>query len=400
MRTLRSAGVAIGVALISVGVVAACGDDDNAVNPKAEAGADVATPPPVDGGGDAPVSTCGITIPTTYESPDYATNAAQEIALRSAFDAFLKPMKDAENVFAEAGTPQPITKAQLEALYTAGAPNVKGITTAFYQGRVNGWLTDYEAAFTAGPYVPADPPPASGGVYGKWVFNARGVDLRQAMEKGIYTAGFYNHAVQVLTSGAITEATIDRLVAAFGAHPSFQNNQNAATNKDVNSASYAARRTPKTGTGPYLTIKAALIKAKASAAAGDKCNKDRDDALKVFFAEWEKTNYATVIFYFSDIATKLQGATPDYAAILHGWGEAIGFIAGYRTTPQAQRIITDAQIDALASKSYAPEGQPVEGYKLQTSSLEAIGRLTAAIGDIKTVYAFTDADVQSFKTNY
>ena len=67
---------------------------------------------------------------------------AQELALRKAFDDFLKPMKDNETGLTPdaGGTFTALTKAQLEALYTGGNPSVKSVTTPYYQAKVTTWL--------------------------------------------------------------------------------------------------------------------------------------------------------------------------------------------------------------------------------------------------------------------
>lgn len=389
---------------VSLLVAAACGDDDNTVRPRLDGGVDATVgDADVDGGG--PLA-CGAMIPSTYDSPTYETNAAQELALRKAFDDFLKPFRDNETALTPdaGGTFTPLTKAQLETLYGAGTPSVKSVTTAYYQAKVAAWIAEYEAAAADGTYTPVDPPDTNdkGGSYGRWVFNGRGLDLKQAIEKGSYNAAFYNHAVSIITSGTPTVGTVDRLVAAFGAHPSFPNNQNAQQNKDVNAAGYAARRDSKDAAnpGPYQKAKKALITAKAAITAGERCNADRDAALKAFLAEWEKSQLATVIYYFNDIITKLSGADPDYPAVLHAYGEAVGFIAGFKTIPQERRIVTDAQIDSLLQKSFAADGQPVEAYKLKTNPVAGASQLQQVINDIKAIYGFSDAEVESFKKNY
>lgn len=371
----------------------ACGDDDNTVRLRPDAGGDATTP-------DAPTA-CGVIVPATYESAAYGQNAAAELAARAAFDAFTQPMKDIENAFGDGGTPDAgPTQTQLAALYAAGTPSVRSITTDYFQGRVDAWLQDYEASISAGVYAPADPPPAKGGLLGKYVMNARGIDIRQAVEKGLYNAAFYNHAVKLVTAGAPTEATVDRLVAAFGAHPSFQNNQNAAQNKDVNAAGYAARRDAKDAAnpGPYLRAKRALLTAKASIAAGEKCNADRDAAFKAFFLEWEKSQYATVVYYYKDIEKKLAATPLDASAVLHAHSEGVGFIAGFRTIDPAYRKITDAQIDSLLAKSYVPTGAPAEAYKVLTAT-DASAKLESAIQDIKGIYGFSDAEMNGFEKN-
>lgn len=398
----------------SMGLAIACGDDDAEVRPRLDAGGgDVVVPDgDVDGG-----PACTLTPPADYLSAAFETNAKLELDLRTAFSGFLKPMVDAENAQTDGGTITEVTKAQLETLWQGGNPSIKSITTSYYQGRVDGWLGAYEAATDAGAFDLATQgatPPASGGYYGKYVYDPNMIDLRQAIEKGTYTAGFFNHAVGIVSAGNLTEASIDRIVAAWGAHASFQNNHLAtagatAATRDVNSAGYAARRTPKDGaTGPYLRAKAAAIKAKAAIAAGPTCAADRDAAIQEFLLEWEKATYATVVFYFNDILTKLSSrpdeATPAGAAawtgIFHAHGECIGFIAGFKTIPQAYRKITDAQIDALLAKALAPEGGPLKVLELKTATTASAIQLNGALAEIKTVYGFSDAEMESFKLVY
>jgi hypothetical protein len=402
-------------------VAAACSDDDHSVTvrPSGDAGRDVYVPPVTPDG-----SSCALgTLPTEYTSAAYDTNAKAELDLRTKFAELLKPFTDNETLAADAGAGTQKTKASLDALWN-GTPSVKAITTTYYQGRINGWLTGYETASGAGSIntemeivgAAADAgPPANGGYYGPrgFVFDGSLVDLKQALEKGSYTAAFFNHATGIVAGGNLTEASIDRLIAAWGAHASFQNNHEVkagatATTRDIQSAGYAARRTPKDGrTGPYLRAKAALIKAKAAIAAGASCNAERGPALKDFFLEWEKGTYATVVYYFStEIVAKLSPSAPAadnalaWANIFHSHGECIGFLAGFKTTPQAYRKITDAQIDSLLTKALVPEGQAAKIVELKTAPPTSVVSLNSALAEIKTIYGFTEEEMTSFKQNF
>lgn len=399
------------------GIAVACGDDDALVRPRVDGGSGdvVAADGDTDGNADSG-PTCALTLPADYVSAAFETNAKLELDLRTAFNAFLAPMVANESAIqADAGAGSIITKSQLDTLWNGGNPSVKSITTPYWQTRIDGWLADYEAATTAGPFTldtsGATPPP-DGGTYQRYTYNAAMIDLKQAIEKGSYTAAFFNHAAGVVASGSLTEASIDRLVAAWGAHASFQNNHvvdagATAATRDVNSAGYAARRTPKDGNpGPYTRAKAALIKAKAAIAAGATCNADRDQAIKDFFLEWEKATYATVVYYFSEILGKVQPTapahtdTPAWTGILHSHGECIGFIGGFKSTPQAFRKITDAQIDTLLQKALLPEGGASSIVQLKSAPATAAISLNGALADIKTIYGFTDEEMTSFKQVY
>jgi hypothetical protein len=427
MSIKKSRVVFLGAAVLALVLTAvACGDDDNAATPRNDGGTpDVIAADSSNGGTDAANdgsgSTCGLTLPADYTSAAYETNAKAELDLRTAFAAFLKPMSDNEAAIVSGDAGAPLSKASLDTLWQAGSPNVKSITTSYWQTRVDGWLAAYETASNAGSMdlamttvvTQGQTPPSNGGFYGRFAYDGKLVDLRQAIEKGTYTAGFFNHAVGIVTAGSLTEASIDRLIAAWGAHPTFQNSHVAndagttTANRDIQSAGYAARRTPKDGkTGPYLRAKAALIKAKAAIAAGAKCDADRDAALKEFFLEWEKATYATVVFYFSDIVAKLSPTPPlandanGWTALFHSHGECIGFIGGFKSTPQAYRKITDAQIDGLLSKALVPEGGASKIVEIKTSTQASVLSLNGVLADIKTIYGFTDEEMTSFKTVY
>lgn len=400
MHSLRLAFFAAAVAAGTL-TVFACGDDEDAIvrqrfdaGPQSDAAAD--------GGG------CGLALPATYEAPAFDVNAAAELSLRASFEAFVDPMLDHESGSLDGGAPEGgVSASTLAALYAAGTPSLRGITTVYYQGKIDGYVADYEAASTAGTYTPTDPPTGPGkraNLAGSavWYFNGRGVDLRQAIEKGLYNAAFFNHASLLVGPGqGISVATVDRLVAAFGAHPSFPNSPSAPQNKDVFAAAHAARRDsndPATP-GPYQRAKAALIKARAAVTAGDACNAERDAALSAFFLEWEKSQYATVVYAFVEETKKLAAPTKDAAAILHAHGEAIGTIGGFRTIDATRRKITDAQIDSLLQKAYAPVGAPAEAYKVVTDP-NASASLAAAVAEIQSIYAFTAAEMKDFEIDY
>ena len=120
---------------------------------------------------------------------------------------------------------------------------------------------------------------------------------------------------------------------------------------------------------------------------------ERDAALKIFLHEWEKSSYATVIYDFNDITARLIASTLDYGPVLHAYGEAVGLIAGFKTIPQDRRVITDAQIDSLLQKIFAPDGGQVEVHKVKTNAVEATAHLRDAITDIKGIYGMSDAEV-------
>jgi hypothetical protein len=385
-------------AVACVVAAAACSDDATTTPPQNTNDSGTTT----DGGTDAPAqpdtgtTSCGLTIPATYESAAYETNAATELALRAAFKAYTDKLKKVET------DNTAVTAQELEDLYGAGAPSLKSTSNTYFQGKLGEWHTAFAAAATK-TWTPSEPPGAEGGKFGSYLFSARGVDLRQQIEKGLFGAVFYNHALTVM-NGPLTEASIDKLVAIFGAHPSFPNDDKAAQNPDVYVASYAERRDKKDAAnpGPYLKIKTALITAKAAIKEGDRCKTDRDAALATFRKEWEKALMATVIFYANDAATKLatDPATPTTQSNgLHSYNELVAFIHGFKGVPQSGRVITDAQLDELLTMGLAPSAGDFNGYKMVTDTAGSVGRLKQIADKVIPIYGFTAAEVDAFKVN-
>ncbi len=339
---------------------------------------------------------CGLTLPATYESPAYEKAAAAELTVRAQFKAFTDPMKAADLDL----TVQP-TAAQLTALFDAGSPSLRAITTPYYAPKVETSIGVFVGA-AGKTWAPVDPPSGPGGQYGKYLFTATGTDIRQSIEKGLFGAALYNHAF-ALMKGTITEATIDSLVAIYGAHPSFPQDDKAMTHPDTLVAQYAKRRNKPGADGPYQTIKKSLITAKAAAFAGASCDGERDAALATFRQEWEKVIFSTVIFYLNDASLKLstEPATTDtVSGGLHGYGEVVSFVHGYRGVPQEGKKITDAQIDELLAAINAPHDKPATSYKLATDAATEIPKLQKAITTIATIYGFSAQEVDGFKLSY
>jgi len=248
MRKLRNllffAAVALGAA-----VPVACADDgDNVVRTRPDGGdasADAASDGP------APNTlTCGVMIPATYESPNFALNAKEELDLKGRVVALLDKMRSAEGP-----TPMAVTTADLNAIFTAGTPSLRSIATAYAQATIDTYLAQFGDAATKtwNPTdVEADGGAGDGGADdggvvvptgGKYenasIVNPIGINLREATEKVLLDGSLYNYALQ-LASGVITEATVDRLVAIFGATPKFASSaDDAGADTDTLIAQYA-----------------------------------------------------------------------------------------------------------------------------------------------------------------
>jgi hypothetical protein len=344
-------------------------------------------------------------VPDEYDGAAYEQNAAADLLLRAQMKAFQDPMKAAE-----ADVMVVPVLADLQAAYDDGSPSLLDLTTAYYAPKVDAVLAELVTA-AGNMWTPAEPPSGPGGIFGVHIYNANGSDLRQLTEKGLFNAALYNHAI-VIAGGTLDEAAIDRLVAVFGAHPSFPGDSAAMTNKDEFMAVYAERRSPKDPAdpskpldagdpGPYFRIKRSLITAKAAIAAG--CDVERDDAIASFLHDWEITNAGTIIYYLNDAAKKLTTPNPMTADLdggLHGYGEAIAFLHGMRTVTAPGKVITDAEIDQLLADLGSPHDAPATAYKLLTDTAAEVPKLQAGIAMIAGIYGFTASQVETFKNVY
>src|SRR5262249_38190596 len=103
-------------------VVTACGDDDALVRLRLDGGPDATFA--TDGSGEGGTLGCGVTLPTTYESASFATNAAIEIAMAGHFEAIQAKMKETEGT-----SSLQVAAADLKALYGEGAPSLRAVST-------------------------------------------------------------------------------------------------------------------------------------------------------------------------------------------------------------------------------------------------------------------------------
>lgn len=382
-------------ALLAVGLVffASCKEDDK-----------VTTPPPPE-----------LEVPSFYDSTGYAANVVTESQVRAQLSALTSRMQVGRNMDST------VTFTELQNLYNG--TTLRTVTGASYQTKVDTALQELSKATGKGvryAWENAPVPGSDGGVIptsgrAGYLYDENVLELEQVVEKGMFAAAMYNHAV-ALMSGTITEATIDRLVEIYGAKPGFGNNErNSDPNRDRFSAQYAARRSDSANANSlYARIQRNLITAKAAVRAGSAFNAQRDQALADFKLNWEKALAATVINYCHSTLSGLTATNRDDATVssaMHAYGEAVGFLSGWRAVPASQRRITDAQIDELLDLLRAPYAQTTSAQSylfLSTSSATAqLFRLdgrndpnTGVIERLAQIYGFSDAEVEDFRRNW
>lgn len=351
------------------------------------------------------LSACGekdkapLRIPADYDGTAFTANVSTQDAVRSQLEALVAEIKKGRT------TGTVLDYNTLSQLYNAGNPSLQSITTTYYANRLDGagnWLDELAKA-SGNTYSPATPS-GQGGTFGGYLFEENGLELEQIVEKGLFGAAMYHHAV-TLMQGEMTPATADQLLRIFGAHPDFPNTPTAANaaNPDKFMANYAARRDKNDGTGLYFQMKNAFIKLQAALKAGDDYNQERDEALATLRETWEKVNAGTVINYCHSVISTLSGTnTTDAqkASALHAYGECVGFLHGWRSLPASYKIMTDAEIDELLVLLNAPYDGVPNSYKFATDPVNELPKLSTVISKLKAKYNFSDQEVEDFRNNW
>ncbi|GAL66674.1 hypothetical protein [Jejuia pallidilutea] len=342
-----------------------------------------------------------LTIPDEFVSPNFDSNVVAENTVINELAAMTTDVNNAE-ANAQASTVAPIS-------YPA---TLQSVTLNSYKNLVESWLVELVKSanspdgFQNPGFGNTPDENQEGGLLGTRLLDEYGLELEQMVEKGSFGAALYNHAVTVVngikngTDGFIDSGAIDRLVEIHGADITFNPSETTAA------ATYSRRRSNLTAeTGFFFDIKTNLITAKAAMEAGEAFNDQRNQALDAFLMNWEKSNFATVIYYCN--ATKVQltnaFALPDgdeknnaLGNALHAYAEGVGFTHGFKGLNN--KLITDAQIDSILDLLLAPEGQNPESYRF-LNEVSILSNLDVIIEDLKDIYGFTNEEVTSFYVN-
>lgn len=351
---------------------------------------------------DEPEEDNELQIPSSYDGQNFETNASSQLELVQKLGDLSSAMKvgrtDGNNV----------DKADLDNIFTDGNPSLADEVTAYYKSRIEGtagWFDELAKA-SGNSWTPQEPDGMSeGGTFEGYLFDENGVELEQLIEKGQFGATLYNHAASLM-SGEISLATVDQLVAVFGAKPAFANSGSgnvSADDKDRVMAKYGARRDKDDGNGMYTQLKEEFIKLQAYVRAGAEYAVERDAALDKIQVLWERINAATVINYCHSPISKLSQTSPsdaDVSSALHAIAEAIGFIKGFKTVDPNYRIITDSQIDDILALFNAPHDDVASVYLFATSPQDELSKLQQIITDLQSLYDFSNQEIEDFKSNW
>lgn len=341
-----------------------------------------------------------LSIPTIYESTNFLTNAATQIGIGKRLIAITTEAKKGRTTSAI------VTTDSLNYWFSTASPSLKSVNTNYFAAKLEGttgWFAEIAKA-SGNIYTPSATIAGNGGTYGGYLFDENGLELEQLIDKGQLGSVTYHQAASLL-SGAITPETVDQVIALFGANPTFPNTPTATKTPqpDLLMANYAARRDKNDGKGFYSQMKTAFLQLQAAVKAGANYTKERDEAVNNIKITWEKVNASTLINYCHSVVATLSATSPtdaQKAAALHAYGECVGFVHGWRTIPQAQKKITDTQIDELLDLLNAPATGTPTSYKFITDAVNQLPRLTQIINKLKVIYGFTATEIEDFKNNW
>ncbi len=343
--------------------------------------------------GDSPATPTPLKIPERYDTTTYSVSTSDIYQIRDDFEALISKLKS--------GRDKGIT-IDYEELATLYAP-LKPLTMPEYDPVVESLLQS--AVSSSGEdFDPMSDPQDNyyGGVYGGYFFDKYGRCIDENFEKGMYAALLYNQA-NILIGDGVSATDIDKLIALFGASPSFPNTNRAAVNADEFIAEYAAQRDKNDGKGLYTQMKKALITAQAAAKAGNDYRDDLNASIATVKSVWERALMATAISYMYSTISKLSGSNLDVttrASAIHSFGEASGIMFGWRFLSSKQRIATDNQLDEVLSLIGMPVNQEPTIHLLWQQPFSELPKLETAIRSLQTIYGFSDADLEDFKTNW
>jgi hypothetical protein len=336
-----------------------------------------------------------LTIPSEYISPNYDANVVAEAQVIGELATMTGELNDAE------------ANAQTNPVDAINYPTtLSNVTIPAYRNLIQEWLVELVASANSpdgfvNPGLGGTPAPGQeGGLLGTRLLDENGLELEQMIQKGSFGAACYNHALTVIYGdAALTADMIDKLVEIHGTDISFNASEASAA------AQYSKRRSDNVNqTGFFYDIRTNLITAKAAIEAGSAFNSTRDEALENYLLNWEKSNFATVIYYceatknFLQEAASLTGEEREnkLGDAMHAYAEGVGFTHGFRGL--SQKLITDAEIDAILAKLLAPAGQVPESHRFINEAL-LIQNLDEIQEDIQSIYGFSNEEVTSFYVN-
>lgn len=339
-----------------------------------------------------------LVVPTSYESVDYDTNTYIERNLAKKFSSLVALMKQGEN---PANT---LDKSTLLTAYNDGASEGLKAKTGWIAAHIEQIVFADLAKHSGKTYHPDHGDTGTlGGVFQNRLLNNGAFEILQSADKGSY-AGMFLFQILELKKGTFDQKALDKMIALYGAHPSFPNTPTAANTAfpDKFIANYVSRRDKNDGNGYYSQIKKEFLTLQAAIQAGSAYDAEKEESFTRLVQTMEKGLAATAINYMYAAIDKLSKTNPtdvDKAGALHDLSEAAGFIQGFMQLNSSYVKIQDNEVNSiLLNLFYTSPAQTF--YKFTNDPVNSLPNLLAAMDKLKSIYQFSSSDMTDFKTNW
>ncbi len=343
--------------------------------------------------GPAPVT---LTPADSYMSANWNANTADVRTTRDQFNSLVNYMKTGQDGSTKLDLNQLNTLFNQDNRLANLSGNFKSdIQTVFFPSLVknSGQAFHPDSAATA----------VLGGAFEGRLFSERAYEILQAVDKGLYAAGFLNQIIS-LGDAALDQAKLDQMLALYGAHPSFPNTPTAANsdNPDVLIANYTARRDKNDGNGLYSQIKTNFLTLQATMLTEGDWTAERAATQKLLEANIEKALAATAINYMKTAVKKLSSTNvsdADKGSALHDLGEAYGFMLGFAYIDGANRTIKSSDLEYVLVK-LGKTGTDIHQYSFVNDPINSLPNLEDAWKRLATVYGFSQQEMADFEFNW
>lgn len=337
-----------------------------------------------------------LNIADSYMSANWDNNTSNVSAIRNQFNSLVSYMKTGQDGSTKLEGTQLNTLLNQGNILSAFAGSFKtDIQTTFFPSLVKNSGQAYHPDSGATAVL--------GGAFEGRLLSERAYEILQAVDKGLYAAGFLNQIIE-LGNGSLDMAKLDQMLAFYGAHPSFPNTPTAANAAypDMLIANYTARRDKNDGKGLYSQIKRNFLTLQATLLTEGDWTAERASAQKDLQANIEKALAATTINYMKAAVKKLSTTNltdADKGSALHDLGEAYGFILGLNYVQQSDRIIQQSDLDFVLTK-LGKTGTDIHQYSFVNDPVTSLPNLEDAWNRLATVYGFSNQEMADFEYNW
>jgi hypothetical protein len=349
-------------------------------------------------------------VSTSYDSTSFKANTTKEAALKTDFTNFINKVKKARI------SSYKLTENNLNSLFTS---RLQIATTSYYNAQIDIYIPEIAKA-SGNLYDYGKDTLTNGGVFGigssAYLFDEKGLEIEQLLDKGLFAACLYNQALPFFKSNNLTSSDVDKLLSLYGAYPTFPNTPTASKtpNPDVFFANYAARRSDINDENSiYIQIKKSFINLKnltINPSANSSAIENEKTAIR---RNMEKVLAGTIINYiyaieknlnlYKDNAadnTKSLPTISQTAAAMHAYGECVGFVWGLKNIDPTYKTISESDITYILNELRTASFNSHSAYLIDKLYADGLNRVGNVKSKLKSIYSFSDADMESLKNNW